>query len=486
MKRLLLIPVLLCAVTAKGYAYDAKATYSADQLFDNSLQELREAMAKAKQSNEEFKDQNRSLKDQINELEEAVSAAGSDKIIVEAQADSPWSDEVLAQQEQKLYRARLENVAARLSRVSGQKERLENKVDLYAQENQETQQRIAALKKEVSDIQLALNTPQKTKDAKTDSKSLMLAKQLDAKKEQLKVLEKKLAMQKEALKAPLAQKEKYTSDSVALADQLEVSREKLARLQSAQKMLGQPQGDMDRSASSDSMARRDVNDLQDSRDRLRASLNDLKKATASVKSPSTADLEKILKTYKEQQALLQKKMDGMQPGSSLVARKENLMAEKKRLEGQIALARTGSAAPEASSSDLEKSKQRLSELKIQMAAAKNSSPLQKRYEGLSGQVAVLQQDLQNLREHPQEALKQDPQEVKAEIADLEARRMVLAKSVEEIYAKYNMKELPTEDLASKETQLKEYFETLRLENNALQQKLLTLQMRQDKSLPTVQ
>ena len=84
MKRLLLIPVLLCAFTAKGYAYDERPTYSADQLFDNSLQELREAMAKAKQSNEEFKGQNRFLKEQINELEEAVSAAGSDKIIVEA------------------------------------------------------------------------------------------------------------------------------------------------------------------------------------------------------------------------------------------------------------------------------------------------------------------------------------------------------------------------------------------------------------------
>ena len=71
-------------------------------------------------------------------------------------------------------------------------------------------------------------------------------------------------------------------------------------------------------------------------------------------------------------------------------------------------------------------------------------------------------------------------------ADLEALRVVLAKSVEEIYTKYNMKELPPEDLASKETQLKEYFETLQLENSALQQKLLTLQMRQDKSLPTVQ
>jgi len=494
MKKLILLTALLSAATVNGYAYDARAMYSADQLFDSSLQELREAMASAKQSNEELKAQNRELKEQVSELEGAVVDAGGDENVApEAPMDNPLSDEVLSEKERKLYQSRLENLSFRVERVNAQKQRLEKNIALYAQENEKTKTQIAMVKKEVSDIQLALSATQKPQIAKVDKKSPLLIKQLAAKKEKIGILEKKLAFQKASLKDKIALKEKYVSENAALEGLLFSGREELARLEGGQKLIGSSAKTPGVSLSDEAMARREIGDLKNYRDHLRESVTDLKKASASVKSSQTGDLEKILKTYKEQQALLQKKMEAVEPGSLALARKQALEFQKSRLEDQIALAQKSQGAAGvslASASDarakLNASAQHVAELKKQIANARNAFPLQKQYQDLSGQVAVLQQDLQTLKDNPQGDFAKNLQEVKTEIAQLEARRVVLASSVQNIYEKYNMKELPTQDLAAKDAQLKEYFQTLKLENTALQQKLLTLQMRQDKGASSIQ
>jgi chromosome segregation ATPase len=497
MKKLFLITALLFAATANSYAYDGRATYSADQMFDNSLQELRDAMAKAKESNDELKSENRVLKQEVANLENAVSDSGTEQVVEEssdeAAVENPLSDEAIADQEKRLYQSRLENLSLRLSRLGGQKKRLEKNVNLYAQENEKTRQQIAALKKDVSDIQLALSSPEKSQVVKSDKKSAPLLKQLAAKKDQIAILEKKLAFQKASMKDELALKEKYASENAALEELVASGRAELARVEGGRQLLGRSQKSLNLSAENEAIARREVGDLENYRNHLRESVNDLKKASAAVKPSQTADLEKILKTYKEQQALLQKKMELMRPGSSLLVRKESLMAEKSRLENQIAQAEKLAGASDVSKagdsgdkSELSASLARVRDLKKKIADMRNASPLQKQYQNLSGELAVLQQDLQNLRDNPQGEFAKDPKEVKNEIAQLEARRIVLASSVQNIYEKYNMKELSAEDLAAKEAELKEYFETLRVENSALQEKLLTLQMRQDKSAPTVQ
>ena len=487
MKRLFILPALLCACVTDSYAYEPRAMYSTDQLFDNSLEELREAMRQAKQDNEEIKAQNRALKETVAELEESVVDNGGDTAAAEVPAADSLSDDALVAKEKKLYESRLENSSLRLSRVTGQKERLEKNINMYANENDETKQQIAALKKDVSDIELALNASGKPQVAKSNSKSVSLTKQLAAKKEQISMLEKKLAMQKAAMKDKLAQKEKYASNNSALEEYLSSGKDELARVKSGERLLGRSAKvrTLDHSVEKEAMARQDLSALQNYRDNLRESVADLKKASASVKSSQTDGLEKILKVYKDQQALLQLKMEAVEPGSSLAARKESLLSEQIRLEGQIAAAQKG-VEPGDAKAALAASAVRVNGLKTKISGARNSSPLQKQNQDLSTQLAVLQQDLQNLRDNPQGDFAKDPQEVKLEIAQLEARRAALANSVQNIYEKFNLNELPTQDLAAKEGQLKEYFETLRLENTALQQKLLTLQMRQERNVNSIQ
>ena len=138
---------------------------------------------------------------------------------------------------------------------------------------------------------------------------------------------------------------------------------------------------------------------------------------------------------------------------------------------------------------LTKSQAAVQELQARVDALQQAPPVlsapDPRLQKLSSQVTDLAKQLQQLRDEqkmlagpvppPQEAI-----QLKEAIAQLGSRRAILADSLKAINGQYRSQDLSVQGLGTQEAQLKGYLDVLENENAALQEKLLTLQMQQDK------
>lgn len=254
-----------------------------------------------------------------------------------------------------------------------------------------------------------------------------------------------------------------------------------------------------------------IAELQDCRQALRQALTQLQDAGRRVKPAEKIDLSKTLKKLEEQNSLLKQKLVLLEPsdhpGSGYSAAdtatlreiKDRLTAEHNMLKNKLASAKTESLTAGAGQTldvgqikrQIKESNKRVADLQGRFLSAQKMSADIGKKTGLEAAAARLDKELDQLRNHPDVPVSEqdsgatavDEKTWKSDIAKLQARRDILADSLTAIRAKYRPDDISVSIPGVKEAQLEEYLKTLGVENNALQEKLLKLQMRADKASP---
>ncbi len=495
----------------------AKEGYSADELFDNSLEDLRATMEKARRNNEAFRENNRLLNKEVEHLKEQMSVLETQKATVQQQQGdlSVFSDTTaLSEKEKSLYQTRIKNFSSRRSRFEDDKARLEKKIKAYADYNQNAQSRIDQLNKEIEKIAVAADEKKVAVDENGQNFD-ELKQKIRSSDKRISALKEQLASQKRFSQQNRGVGQQSAKTFSALSPEVSSAEEKLAHLLAEKKFMAR---EVDAAGSlsiaPESTLSLQIADLENYRNQLKKALGDLQKAVATVRSDNNKGLSSILKEFQQQQVLLKKKMDILTYGKSiakspkinkstdklLVARKTRLLSQKNQLEIKIAKAqkeldrKTMPAGAALSAKDLElkknisQSSARLRDLQEQLNALRISSSEGRKNEELVSQVEELEKNLKDLRKKTKDVtldkdlpLSLSDQSLKDDIAQLESRRLVLAQTVKTIEQKYSHAGVAAQEPADKEAQLNEYLATLTLENTALQERLLILQMRKDKS-----
>ncbi len=491
----------------------AKSSFTADELFDKSVADLRATMEKARTSNETFQENNRLLQKEVDSLNQELTDASSKKDDIQNQASSSSSVVTLSEQEKALYEARGKNLSSRLSRFKDDQSYLKKKIKYFQEDNLDASKQIASLEEEISQLQLKTSEEKSQVAVIEDSdgpKDIALEMADSAKR--ISALEKKMAVQKKILQEKTSVKEPLEEIYSRLSAQFSQAEEQLLRLKAEKKLMPQEVDAASRDFSlREDTLRQEIADLKDYRDRLKESLADLQKAAAVVRTAKKKDASGILKELQQQQALLKKKMgllekvnlghpSAKEQNTQLIERKERLAAVKNDLQLKILSAKKESEpANLLSSTDevknpaqlknkIKESTARLGDLRKKINASQATLAMVQKNQELISQAETLEKKMQVLRNTPAVSLQEDTviettetKALKSQIEQLEARRVILAESLGTIHSKYQLSDISSKNSLAKEAQLKEYLATLTLENKALQEKLLTLQMRQDKN-----
>ncbi len=267
-----------------------------------------------------------------------------------------------------------------------------------------------------------------------------------------------------------------------------------------------------------------MQELRRGNDELRSTVSDMKDSIAELKRVAShlqpgqesqiKNLEKSLKKVQQVHNTLNKRLAKVTPASArsrvartkedkdLLARKNSLLKVQSDLNNKIAELERQSSQQEIAvpgktkdfSLALTKSKKRVADLQKQLDAVKrNPAPVKNAtHTKLSSQVENSEKQLAALRQEyltltlpiPVPMKTEDLSQLKTSIEQLKARRAILNESLQAIDNKYNLSDLTAKGAGTSETQLKDYLQVLSNENSALQEKLLILQMQQDKKEPT--
>ncbi len=489
----------------------AKQSFSSDELFDKSLADLHSTMEKAKSGNEAFRENNRSLRKEVDRLEQAISDAQVQKSETQKEVSVFFDTQALEDKERALYEARVGNLSSRLARYEVEKTILQKKIKSFEDQNKEAQNQIAQLKEEIEKIQSSVGQ-NKSVSADNPLGQSSLAQKLESSINRIHALQAQLASQKKILQdnaGATSELEKFYAD---LTTEFSLGQEQLARLQAENKLVVRQADVVSAQPSvSESSLHDQISGLKDYRQQLKKSLSDLQKALSAVNSGNKMDLSVILKKFEQKHALLKENLALLEKKdiafeTKPVTKKTDLLADKKRLETQRNALKVKIAgakkeyekrqmpAAGLSKSDAElknkikQSSLRLRNLQAEINAFRKESSLEQKNQDLDNEAQKLEKDLQALRskstniatQEEVSSLNQDEQALRQEIDQLQSRRAILDDSVSTINSKYQVDDISAKDSMAKEVQLKEYLATLTLENSALQEKLLTLQMQQDK------
>lgn len=503
MTRVVLMIVLVVSMPAFA---EGRTSFSSDELFEKSIRDLRKTMEKVRSSNEIFKEQNRALQKQANDLEQEISDLDDQGSAAQKQVRIYHNQATLSDKENALYQARVKSLSIRLSRLSDDKKRYQKKIKFFYDDNIKTKKLIAELKEDV--VNLSTNAAANNSNA---IDSAAVSQDLADRKNRIMVLQKQLDSQNQIYQAKSGETESLETENASLVEALRSAQDDLSRVTSESKLISRAIVARNNiSPEADAKLRNEIANLQDYRDGLRRSLQNLRVAISATKSVNSRDLENIFKQLEQHNSLLVEEMNALksrndnaafaqskQAKTALLNRRKNLLAQKSSLEAKIIAARKESEMKEAV---VPSSERDLSGIKAKIKKSEDySASLQKQIntitlvltpdkksQDLEDQIVQAEKHLQVLRAYkvpvPDEgALElQDTVALKNEIARLESRRSILADTVKAIDSKYKLNDISSNDPADKEAQLKEYWKALKIENNALQEKFLILQMREDK------
>ncbi len=509
----IIFPVLIAVLLSLGFSLDSQAQegHFSDELFDQSLSDLRSTMEKVRQSNDAFKENNRFLLKEIDALKAEIIVAQDEPAQEEDVLGFSSATSSLQSEENALYESRIKNLSSRLSRFMEDKVRLEKKIKGYHTDNEFSQKRIDEINKEIGQTASVIDDHKSAVAQNSPDVDVIFLK-ISACNNRVDALKKQLASSKSPQHKDGAESSPPEKIFWTLSAEFSSAKEELARLRGEKKlMLSEIEASAYPGRTSDHLLRQKILDLRVYRNQLRKALSDLQNATIAVKPDTLKDLSGILRAFEQKRNLLKREMDllvgqkvSVRPSRKtrdLVALRSRLSGENKRLEVAIAKAQKklarknpGSAGTVNSQDSqlrnkISQSAERLRDLRQQIEALQGFSSFAKMNEALLGQVESLEKDLAGLRNSnrgkdvsvekgPGAALGNDL--VKEEISQLKSRRDALLQAVENIENKYPQTDIVLKDSDLPEVQLNEYLGTLTIENTALQQKLLTFQMRQDK------
>ncbi len=510
MTRLFLTLSLCLALSAVA---EARQTLSSDEVFDKSMMELRATMEKARSSNEAFRKQNHLLRKEAERLEQEVMDRDDQKTVDLTDPLVFNNDAVLAEKEKALYEARIKNLSARLARFQGDKKHLQKKIKYYDDDNKNAQTETARLKKEIDGIQIPLRKETPAASVRDDPGSDNVTRESSDREIRIKEFQRRLDLQRKVFRENSNEKNKWEVAYSQLSSEWTSGQESLARMKDEQRLVSHEANTVNtKPMGNEDNLRQAIADLREYCFELTKGLNELKQAALAVKPISKSELQNILKKFQDEQLLLReelalskrgptaktpKSIKNAKSNAVLLARKRSLSAERSSLKSQIAQAQKvyeKKASPVISSgksdpvlkTKIAQSTARIKDLQTKITALRSRASPYQRSENLAEQVQVLEKQLQVLRNKPQVSEKEemssnpDLAALQKEIDQLQSRRDILADSVVTIQSKYPLGDISPKDVADKEAQLKEYWDTLKLENAALQEKLLTLQMRKDK------
>lgn len=503
MPRVVLMIILVVSMPAFA---EARTSFSSDELFEKSIRDLRKTMEKVRSSNEIFKEQNRVLQKQANDLEQEISDFDDQGSAVQKQVRTYHNQATLSDKENALYEARVKSLSIRLSRLSDDKKRYQKKIKFFNDDNQRTKESISELKEEVGNL---------SANAKVSNSNLIdtaaVSQDLAERKNRITVLQKQLDSQNQIYQAKSGETESLETENASLVATLRSAQDDLSRAMSEYKLISR--GIVSRnnvSPEADAKFRNEIASLQDYRDGLRRSLQNLRTAISATKSVNSKDLEDIFKQLEQYNNLLVEEMDVLKSRSdnatfaksksantALLNRRKSLLSQKSSLEAKIFAAHKESemkgTVGSASKTDISEIKTKIKKSEDYSASLQKQintitlvlSP-DKKSQDLESKIVQAEKHLQVLRAYkvsvPDEgALEmQDTAALENDIAQLQSRRSILAETVKVINTRYKLNDISNNDPAAKEAQLKEYWKALKIENNALQEKFLILQMREDK------
>ncbi|MCB9757177.1 MAG: hypothetical protein H6753_01980 [Candidatus Omnitrophica bacterium] len=506
---------LILSLFSVAAASESQQSVDGDELLAASLSDLRATMEKARQSNASYSQQNRLLRQQIDQIQEAINYFETQKVVagqdgVESVA-GPDLEGALADQEKALYEARVENFMLRRERFKNEGLRLQKKIQSYDEENQIAQQNMAQLAKEIAQMESGLKD--QSPSAKTQEQiSADVSGDISDYITRRGILEKNLALQREILQNNDQQKAVLEKQQASLLAEISSNQEQLTLLQGEKKLIiGEVEAagsDLNQGQNNDRQA---VVQLQDYRNQLNASIANLKKTARMVSEKDNRNLEYVLKNLKQQQVFLKQKLSILESrairpvqsakaANALVISRKRLLEIQKDLQTKIKHAQKEYAADKQSitqgggvnvvelNDKIDKSSKQVRHLQQQINELQRTPSADSKSQELAAQVETLEKNLQLLRRQSKDiaaaddvvTISQDDGALEEEIKSLTARRDILSESISAIDNKYQRSNLFPKGFGATEEQLKEYRSTLSSTNAALQEKLLVLQMRQDK------
>jgi len=486
---------------------------SVDQLYEKHVGDLQESIEKAREGNSQIEAENVSLRDEIEMLEGELKGLQNGEAQTDAVEDEPrrvLDYDALEAKENELYEQRYQNLLRRQSRLKELNERKSQNIHFFEADNEQSRELISQLKGDIGKLQSGIPGAKQHK-SKTAKKTGFVtsadSSNLKALRKNINELEKRIENEKILLAKTMKKTEPLYKKNIALQDSLTSDQNELKKLQGKVTLLDK---EVHAASSKSPLANEELTDeiaeLQNQREELREHLTNLKRTAASIKVGSEKQEKQLtehLQSLRQQQMLIKQRMKISSPNSipppdlakrydQLVSRKKSLTSEHARLVEQIqneqtqkdATSQKGASKGTSVSQELAQSQKRTQDLQKKIDAI-SIKPKAEGSAALVTQVNNLETKLKQLRADGDSPLpaQQTAEEVaaaKEAVKQLESQRSIIRSSLNEINTKYKLDDLTIKGLGTQESELNEYLDVLSRENSALQEKLLTLQMYQDR------
>lgn len=508
-----------------AHAANANFQSSMERSFDQSIATLKKTIEKAREGNAEFVEENRKLKDQIKSLQEQLATTPSTVPVDQDSDQRLLSAAAIDEKESRLAQQKINYLRTQITRLEESAAKLQNRINSAGQQEDELRRVVLKLQDEIAALetqkqQFADRLPDlDSVTAQSGGSDLSLAQV----QERVEALKKKLREEqslwdKKSRSASQIQREhdELRQEFAALSEELDSARQQIGlmdREMDAAVSLSDEDGRLSRDIE---MLRARAADLQDTVSAMRASLKESKSFEANA--------ARLLSQLEAQKKALRSMLTKSAPSQTrarvtdedveqLREQKDMLLLQQGQLKARIAEQKSagpspvddakplrssaGIAADPKLSQELQAIEVRTQVLRNQIQSAQEArdvvdggrvSAQDRKTVELRNQVRLLESNLERLRSQGQEISRQAPDlsnqdisKLKEDIAQLQSHRAILASSLKSIKNKYALPELTSPQIGTDETQLKEYLETLELENMSLQEKLLTIQMQTDKN-----
>ncbi len=300
------------------FAQERLPSFSADEFFDQALDDLKDSMREAGESNAALSTKNRALQKEMAALEQQTANLEKKRLLLLQDSLQVGDAMNLDTKKKLLSQRRAENLSSRKTRLLDQQKSLREKIrrqesGLAVQENveklklalQEIQTRFAESRK---------NFPQKTRSQERQN----LDQQLQAKPIQLKTRHEKIARLRKRIAELTPAHDALQNSKTALSQQANAVDEDLKIILGESQWLDQEMRDLGREASKgDFQISRDIAQLKSWREKLKESLAELKGAGEAILRPSQGQerqlqdfinrLEKERQLYRRQSQALEQR-----------------------------------------------------------------------------------------------------------------------------------------------------------------------------------
>lgn len=270
------------------FAQERLPSFSADEFFDQALDDLKDSMREAGESNVALSTKNRVLQKEMAALEQQTANLEKKRLLL-LQDSLQVGDAMNLDIKEKLFsQRRAENLSSRKTRLLGQQKSLREKIRRRQESGFAVQENVEKLKLSLQEIQTRFaesrkNFPQKTRSQERQN----LDQQLQAKPIQLKTRHEKIARLRKRVAELTPAHDALQNSKTALSQQANAVDEDFKIVLGESQWLDQELRDLGREATKgDFQISRDIAQLKSWREKLKESLAELKGAGEAILRPS--------------------------------------------------------------------------------------------------------------------------------------------------------------------------------------------------------